>query len=542
MGLHITILAIFLAVAMHRNQGITEDEIVTTRAKREMTTMTGQSESTDERDSTPDYGDVTTKSTSASATTVRGVTQVLNTNSSSLVDMQDRTLTTVTDFGQNTSNSNISGGDFTTQSSSATNVSRTDGVQSSTRVMGDASNVTSTIPPTFFPLEVRFRQCYVRKNSYSVDVRALCCTYEAHGYDMDSLKLSENNLAYVVVEFWFSLFLCLFGLGGNIISFMVLSKERTNTSMFFLRALAANDGIYCLWYILFTPYIIAYDKTKWINSGSRISDIAHWIPLNQGYLGLVNFILQTISIWLVVLLTIDRFIAVSMPLQARLLCTMNKARIQVGILIVLVIGFALPKAFQFTYFLIDNVCFKTPGTRLLKINFTDFGKTYGMTVGYDIIASGLLRYIIPVFSVLIMNILLIRILGNASANRSELVKGAHDGQQGRGITVMLVTVATTYTLLLLPLVGIKILRSLFFFQLNKEIFIHEKLRLYVSYANLAGNLCLRLNSSINFLLYIVVSRKFRKGIVALFRCDRVTVKDTSFSNATQASRASIVYK
>jgi len=60
------------------------------------------------------------------------------------------------------------------------------------------------------------------------------------------------------------------------------------------------------------------------------------------------YFLRLLSVWLTVLLTVDRYIAVWYPLKARSLCTVRRTYIVVASLILLTLAFCLPRYFEYT--------------------------------------------------------------------------------------------------------------------------------------------------------------------------------------------------
>jgi len=60
------------------------------------------------------------------------------------------------------------------------------------------------------------------------------------------------------------------------------------------------------------------------------------------------YFLRLLSVWLTVLLTVDRYIAVWYPLDARRLCTMRRTYIVMAIITLVTLAFCLPRYFEFT--------------------------------------------------------------------------------------------------------------------------------------------------------------------------------------------------
>ena len=60
------------------------------------------------------------------------------------------------------------------------------------------------------------------------------------------------------------------------------------------------------------------------------------------------YFLRLLSVWLTVLLTVDRYIAVWYPLNARSLCTVRRTYIIITATTLLTLAFSLPRYFEYT--------------------------------------------------------------------------------------------------------------------------------------------------------------------------------------------------
>jgi len=60
------------------------------------------------------------------------------------------------------------------------------------------------------------------------------------------------------------------------------------------------------------------------------------------------YFLRLLSVWLTVLLTVDRYIAVWYPLDARRLCTVKRTYIVMTIITLCTLAFCLPRYFEYT--------------------------------------------------------------------------------------------------------------------------------------------------------------------------------------------------
>jgi len=60
------------------------------------------------------------------------------------------------------------------------------------------------------------------------------------------------------------------------------------------------------------------------------------------------YFLRLLSVWLTVLLTVDRYIAVTYPLRARTLCTVRRTHVLVAATTAATLAFCLPRYFEYT--------------------------------------------------------------------------------------------------------------------------------------------------------------------------------------------------
>ena len=115
--------------------------------------------------------------------------------------------------------------------------------------------------------------------------------------------------------------LCILGPIGNITSFCVFGKLGwRNSTTVLIRALAVTDTFLLLFWLPL-PFYFLCQTTDWCPGYSEFMNTYY-----SKYIRPLCVMAQVSSVWISVLISINRFIAVSQPLEAARLCTVNRAR------------------------------------------------------------------------------------------------------------------------------------------------------------------------------------------------------------------------
>lgn len=312
------------------------------------------------------------------------------------------------------------------------------------------------------------------------------------------------------------------GIIGNILASVVLIRQRPRLSTtILLLSLAADDSLILLSTILLRSlrYLAYYHNVM-------DAYLAHYHSIFLVIYPLVYFI-RMFNIWLTVLLTIDRVIAVCKPLHTSRICTISKAYRNIIIICICSFAFSIPRLFEFKYDS-DNP-FKFTSTNLLK------NQTY--TIGYRIITFSLFMYIIPMSALVILNAILLRTIKKADLHRTSMNKSSSSRSNSQSITAIVVTVVSITILCNCAALIAHILWSLH--EMMPRL---KHLETYRRYMSLVANLLVTINSALNFVVYCACSRNFRLTFRRTFRCHRgthiyrLTIKDSDArSNATVTS-------
>ena len=310
----------------------------------------------------------------------------------------------------------------------------------------------------------------------------------------DVTEESDHLVTFRITIYVFIIgFLCLFGFAGNAISITVLRKDRDtrNTTFWLLQTLAVADTL-CLFtsVFIYTLQTIT-DYTDWWLALKRT------YPRIQPYVWPCASIAQTTTVWIILLITIHRFIAVSKPLRAR---SMNPIYIKVAAILIYVTAVL----YNITAFFERKTVVCEDGS--LHVTRTAFGKNNDFFLVYHIILHSLFKTIGPLFVLIILTFGLIKELKKAQKQQEHLTR---NGARDHNITFMLVVVVTVFIFCELPDTVWRILYNL---KIHK-IHISDE---FNTRSNIIIHILLVLNSAVNFLIYGFTGTQFRNDLKMMF--------------------------
>lgn len=148
---------------------------------------------------------------------------------------------------------------------------------------------------------------------------------EALDYDEEPMEVC--NSLYFVLDFshqYYIPFIILLGLVGNLLSCVVFLNThlKMRSSSYYLAALATADFTFLVTLLL-----------VWLNStvGWKVFNKDGWCEI----IVYISSVCSSLSVWLIVAFTVERFIAVQYPLHRPHMCTIARAKAIVLFLVVL---------------------------------------------------------------------------------------------------------------------------------------------------------------------------------------------------------------
>lgn len=337
----------------------------------------------------------------------------------------------------------------------------------------------------------------------------------------DILMKYESFRVKKFISVYISPIILIVGTTGNIISFFILRRNMFRISTYFYLAILAIADLVVLQFGLLREWIgelSGYDIRNASNLSCKL-----FVSLT--YLG------SDFSVWLIVAVTTERFIAVCFPLKASVLCSVNKARSVT--LSLLCMAFCLNVHFLWTTELSE-----------VHLNSSDVAKC---TAGpeFDFLLTDVWPLVdaftysfIPTFICSVLNTLIIRRviiarkyrvrLQKCNTGRNNLLKKSLPSESTIKLTKMLLAVSLTFILTTLP-------NSIYIVVQNYWNFDHgENLLVEISNFALARTVTdnlMFINHSVNFFLYCATGKKFRKNMDrALCKFRRTSNRSCSDSN------------
>lgn len=307
----------------------------------------------------------------------------------------------------------------------------------------------------------------------------------------------------------------------NILTFMVMCRHRFRhqSTGIYMAVLAIADELVLLFGCLI----------RWIYQFYQLNPLSTQIScrlLSVFYYSSIDF-----SVWMVVMMTIERYIAVTFPLQANRLCTVKRAKI-----LTLILG---------SFIVLINLHFII--THSFNNNFnnnfgcqpTDNSTLYFMDNIWPWIDAAKYSFL-PLITIIVFNFLIICNLIQASAARHKLTyessqksrslssttvntikhtngttnnTSSSSNNNNRRLTTMLLVVSITFCILSSPLVILQILETHFSIRNRENEFTVDILKaifVILQYSN----------HCINFFLYAITGEIFRRELCGLFVCLR----------------------
>ena len=349
------------------------------------------------------------------------------------------------------------------------------------------------------PLRQRFVLNNMTSTNYTWETSSNVCCY---GNFSDYDALQHESAGYLS---WFQYIawgitgniISAFGLIGNLFSVIVLANRRMKSSTScYLIALAVFDSIVLISLVLFLALPSISFQTGQIAGYTRL------YPYMQPYAYPTALTAQTCSIYTTVAFTVERFIAVCWPLRAAKMCTISRSRKAILIIVACSFIYNVPRMFE--YRVIETW---DPITNYTRVSYelTELGVNPTYRHVYFIYMHIFFMLLIPFITLAVLNTMLIR-----AVKQSEHAKGKVNNKAKRenSLTIMLISVIIVFLICQVPSIVDNILMA----TLSPDILQTAPLVKLTC----ISSLMVITNSAVNFYLYCVFGRKFRRVFCRIF--------------------------
>ncbi|XP_064651275.1 cysteinyl leukotriene receptor 1-like [Lineus longissimus] len=305
--------------------------------------------------------------------------------------------------------------------------------------------------------------------------------------------------AAAILEAYIQPLIVVLGVVGNVISFRILSlpSYKHQSTCIYMKAMAFSDSMYLCCYVFQRTFMSIY------NHEIRSSDNFKWICIQflfWAYFGGLSssIILQTMSL--------DRLFALLFPLKAKSWCSVNKARIFVGCMFLVLMVILLPLNLSRVYQprLIGWLC--------------PFHFENDMAASYDHFISIVGTYI-PLVIIFISNVGIVVVLKMSEQRRQEMTSDRNSSSNNQVVRMLLV-VSLTFLVLKLP---VKIRNAFWTYYTGTNTPQIVALRRFTVTLSEVVEYC---NFAFNTYIYILPVKKFREDAKTVCCCGDARTEST----------------
>ena len=309
--------------------------------------------------------------------------------------------------------------------------------------------------------------------------------------DYGWLQHSCDIYSFIIYTVFVGL-LVVVGIIGNSFAFVVFWKDNLKTSASFLfQSLSLIDSAMLLTVIPLYSMDSFVTYTGWLRGFSEIR------PYVLVFLLPLALTAQTASIWVTVLVAVNRYIAVCLPYKASRLCTVSKAKRQLAIVLLCTVLYNIPK---FAEYRVEYELSNNGTTSKAVAGYTALGKQNLYYIIYGNIFYLIFLLALPIFILTLLNIRLIKALKALRQRRMEMQSLRQ--QQDNNVTFVLIIVVIVFIICQVPALVNQILWNV----LDDEARTCGGFQFYLRQI---ANMLVILNSAVNFVIYILFNKRFR---------------------------------
>ena len=300
--------------------------------------------------------------------------------------------------------------------------------------------------------------------------------------------------------------ICLLGLIGNCLSWAVLHKySKSNVATYLLKALAVSDSLF----LATASFVQMYPAmSMYFNLTEQLRPI---YPKLQMYAWPIAHIVQMGTVYMMVLVAANRYIAVCKPLHAPRLCTKRQVQTQLIIMTAGIIIYNIPRFFEYKYQRTEVVVDNVTTTVEENIGLIEH-KTYNIV--YENVSYCLFVFLIPLLILIVLNVHLVQELKKAQQNRKAI--SSRKNADENNITLVMIVIILVFIVCQTP----ASINQILFYTIGQSN-TGDTCTDYEKYYHIS-NVLITTNSSLNFIIYCLFRRQFQQELVSLLCCGKVS--------------------
>ena len=290
------------------------------------------------------------------------------------------------------------------------------------------------------------------------------------------------------------------GVAGNALTLVALcASTQRSVTVFLLTALAVSDIVF----LLVVSTLLALPAAC-RSLGSCHSDIQGALQLLDQYGWAVASMTHVANVYITVLVTVHRYISVCLPHEARIRSTFHKAKCQLTAIILFSIVYNIPRFFEFQDYGESGPSRGNSTTDPAVVpvrTLSKVGDNFWYQLLYKNIAFYLLVFIIPLGTLTVLSYKLFKALEVHRRKRDKLLFTLHQRKEDN-TTFALVVIVVIFLLCQTPTMFQRLMYAL----VRTD---GQKCGHFFFYLQGCADYLAIVNSSANFVVYVLFSRHFR---------------------------------
>ncbi len=288
--------------------------------------------------------------------------------------------------------------------------------------------------------------------------------------------------------------ICVSGLVGNTLSFVVLQWEKRNrVATFLLQVLAMADNLF----LIFSGFSQMFSAITLYYGWDATHDAA--LPYIQTFIWPFVSITQFGTVWMTVLIAANRYIAICRPFQAHKLCSMTKVRLQVGLVAVLAVIYNIPRFMEFK---LTSDWDEQTNSSYVYAKPTAMKESRVYNIAYDSVIYCIFLFLGPLALLVVLNVCIIRELFAARQRFLKRQIPIAGEDEENNITLVMVIIMAIFVITQTPAFINALLGTI-----SPEAYVCGKVYFYYFHIS---NLLVCVNSSTNFVVYCLFRQQFRE--------------------------------